>query len=190
MEAYGEVAVGVSSAGLFEGRPDQVLEGSGLHRGAQYDGVMGNLAAQSGTDLGHHAPDGAKILATVRAGGRADADEGHLRIVNRGGNIVRHLHAAGGHHRLHQLLDALFHDRRAARADHVELVGIDVHTDDMMAVACQARERDGAYISETEHTDSHLAYLHKDHLFASPIVTVLRVRVPPGQRHDARERRR
>ena len=62
--------------------------------------------------------------------------------------IVGHGHAARIDHVAHQLLDALFENRRLARADQLELHRIDVDADHAVAVARQARERHRADVTQ------------------------------------------
>src|SRR5262249_18359143 len=63
--------------------------------------------------------------------------------------------APAGDGRGHELHHALLDHRRAAGRDQVELGLVDVHADDAMPVACEAGERDGADVTETEDADIH-----------------------------------
>ncbi len=133
---------------------DHLLDRAGLHGRADDDGVEFLLGRERGADLLRQPQDGRQVLAAVRRRRCTHADEGDLGVADRMHGIAGDRDAARLDHVTHQLLDALFQDRRLLGADQVELGGIDVDADDAVTVAREARERHRAHVAQPEDADA------------------------------------
>jgi hypothetical protein len=111
LETQAEVDAGLQPRRSFERRLDDLLDGTGLHRGAHDDDVTRGFFREHGADLFGHTRDGIEILAAVGARWRADAHERHVGRKNRVAHGIDHSDIAATHDAARQLLDAGLDDR-------------------------------------------------------------------------------
>src|SRR5690606_31854927 len=116
---------------------------------------VGPVAALQGfADLLAHALEGIEAELAMLVAGRADADEGDVRVVHRLLAGRRGAQAALAHHPGEQVLEARFDDGRAPFVDHADLVLVEFHPDHVIAGFGETRRADATDITETEHTDT------------------------------------
>ncbi len=142
------------AAGTLQDGLDDLFESSWLHRRAHHHGVKFPLGRECRADLLRQALDGAQVLAAVRRGRRAHTNESDFGLLHRTHRVLGHRDAAGIDHIAHQLLDAFFEDGRFARADQLQLGGVDVDPDHPVAIARQAGHGHRAHVTQAEDADT------------------------------------
>ena len=157
LEAQEEVDAVLLARLALDDRAQHVFHGAGHDGAAEHHHVRLGLAGQGLPQLGGQAHDGALILAAIGRRGRAHADQADVAAQHGGLGVGGDGDATAGGHALHELDHALFHHRRLAGRDELELGLVDVHADDLVAVARQAGQRHGADVAKAKDTDLHAA---------------------------------
>ena len=106
-------------------------------------------------DVVHGAPDVGQVRAAARRRRRPDTHERHLGPVESVGARRRRVQGAAGHRLCDERVQARLGHRATARADLVDLGGVDVNSPDVVAMGSQAGCRHRPDIAETDHCNLH-----------------------------------
>src|SRR5215472_4137240 len=155
LEAHVEIDTLLLPRGGLDGRTEHFLDGAGDERRPKHDHVRRRLVAQGGPELLRHSNHPALVLAAVGGRWSAHADERQFSIPDRLVGVARHGHSATRGDVRHELYHALLDHGRLAGSDEIDFRLVDVDTEQAMAIAREAREGHGTYVSETEDADVH-----------------------------------
>ena len=155
LEADEEVLAFDLTGSLLDDRAQHVFDRARHEGGAEHENMRPVDATQRLAQVLGQLEDCRLVLAAVGRRRCTDADQRQLAVAQRLGRVGRDADPAAGHDLGHQLDHPFFDHRRLAGSDQGELGGIDVDTDDSMAVAREARERNCTDIAETKNADVH-----------------------------------
>ena len=155
LEADVEVDAVLLARFVLDDGPQHVLDGAGDERGAKNENVRRGLVAHRRAEILREPEHRRLILAAVGRRRRADADERDLARQDGFARIAGDRHPSAGDDVRHEVDHAFLDHRRPSCRNEVELGLVHVHADHVVAVAREARKRDGPYITQSED-----AYFH------------------------------
>jgi hypothetical protein len=142
----------------FDDRPQYVLDRTRHQRRAEDDDVRRALAGNCATHLLRQTQDCSLILAAVGRRRRTDANQGNLAVEHRALRIGGHCDAAAGGGQGHQVDHALLDHRCLAGHNQVELGGVDIDADHLVAIARQTGQRHRTDVAQAEDADFHAIF--------------------------------
>ena len=134
---------------------DDRMSRSRQHRAAHDDDVIRRLVPQRLADLFADAAEMRQIEAAVLAARRPDAHERYLARTHRLRGAGRRAQVSVRRTLLEQLFESGLDDRAHARVHHLNLVGVDVDADNLVAIGGQQCGRDATHVSKTKYRHLH-----------------------------------
>jgi hypothetical protein len=139
IHAHPEVDTDALAGGAFQDGDQDVLAGAREHRAPVDHRVPTRLLSQRSADLVADLLQVGRGQTTASRGRGAHADDRHVAGQDRDAGVLSHRQQTRCDHLGRQLSDALLDDGSGASAQQLELLVVDVDTDDRMSSGGEAR---------------------------------------------------